>query len=243
LLSVDRVSSSYGPVQVLRDVSLHVDEGEAVTLLGPNGAGKSTLLRCISALTKPRRGSITYRGRGLHHVGPDAVVRAGIVQVPEGRRIFAQMTVLENLMLGAYTRDDGREVKSDLDAVYALFPDLAEKRDQLGGELSGGQQQMLAIGRALMARPTLLLLDEPSLGLSPIMVDALANTITRVREQMGMSILLVEQNAGLALEIASRVYVMQTGRIALSGTTAEVSPDEIRMAYLGQGAFAAPATR
>ena len=233
MLDVQQLSSFYGPIQALREISLQVGPGEAVAVLGPNGAGKSTLLRSISSLVKPRHGSITYQGREIAGSSPDAIVRLGIVHVPEGRRIFTQMTVLENLMMGAFTRDDPKSVKERLNFVYGLFPDMDEKKGQLGGELSGGQQQMLAIGRALMSVPSLLLLDEPSLGLSPIMVEQLGSAIADIRERLGTSILLVEQNAGLALEMASRVYVMQTGRIVLSGATDEISIDEIRQAYLG----------
>ena len=203
-------------------------------MLGPNGAGKSTLLHCISGLVSSRRGSVKYQGREILHLSPHEIVRLGIVQVPEGRRIFTQMTVLENLMMGAFTRNDSKSVNGQLDFVFSLFPDLREKRGQFGGELSGGQQQMLAIGRALMARPHLLLLDEPSLGLSPILVEQLGETITAIRKDLGMSILLVEQNVGLALEMTSRVYVMQTGQIAFSGATDEISFEEVRRAYLGQ---------
>ena len=233
MLKIRQLSSFYGPIQALREVSLDVDRGEAVAVLGPNGAGKSTLLRTISGLVKPRSGSILYReqetvGRSTH-----AIVRLGIVHVPEGRRIFTQMTVLENLMMGAFTLDDKQRIEEHLEFIYELYPDLGEKRRQLGGELSGGQQQMLAIGRALMSEPSLLLLDEPSLGLSPIMVEQLGKTITAIRQDMDMSILLVEQNAGLALELTGRVYVMQAGRVVLSGATDEVSIEEIRQAYLG----------
>jgi branched-chain amino acid transport system ATP-binding protein len=233
LLKVQQLSSFYGPIQALRSVSVDVQEGEAVAVLGANGAGKSTLLRTISGLVKPRTGSISYRGHEIAGRSPDQIVRLGVVQVPEGRRIFAQMTVLENLLMGAYTRSNGTSTKEHLAFVLSVFPDLREKRSQLGGELSGGQQQMLAIGRALMSEPSLLLLDEPSLGLSPIMVEQLGATITAIRRDLGMSILLVEQNAGLALELTSRVYVMQTGQVVLSGSTEEISLEKIHEAYLG----------
>jgi branched-chain amino acid transport system ATP-binding protein len=233
LLKVTQLSSYYGPIQALRGASIDVNESEAVAVLGANGAGKSTLLRSISGLVKPRSGTIEYRGHQIHGRGPDEIVRLGVVQVPEGRRIFTQMTVLENLLMGAYTRSDSTSARDHLQFVYSVFPDLKEKRRQLGGELSGGQQQMLAIGRALMSEPSLLLLDEPSLGLSPIMVEQLGDTITSIRKDLGMSVLLVEQNAGLALELTSRVYVMQTGQVVLSGSTDEVSLDRIHEAYLG----------
>ena len=217
----------------MREVSFDIDTGEAIAVLGPNGAGKSTLLRTISGLVKPESGSILYREHEIVGRSTHAIVRLGIVHVPEGRRIFTQMTVLENLMMGAFTRDNKKDIAEHLEFVYEFFPDLSEKRRQLGGELSGGQQQMLAIGRALMSEPSLLLLDEPSLGLSPIMVEQLGKTITAIRQDLGMSIMLVEQNAGLALELTGRVYVMQAGRVVLSGATDEVSIEEIRQAYLG----------
>ncbi|MCH8901462.1 MAG: ABC transporter ATP-binding protein [Chloroflexi bacterium] len=233
MLKIRQLSSFYGPIQALREISLDIDRGAAVAVLGPNGAGKSTLLRTISGLVKPRSGSILYREQEIVGRSTHAIVRLGIVHVPEGRRIFTQMTVLENLMMGAFTLDDKKGIAEHLESIYELFPDLGEKRRQLGGELSGGQQQMLAIGRALMSEPSLLLLDEPSLGLSPIMVEQLGKTITAIRQDLGMSIMLVEQNAGLALELTGRVYVMQAGRVVLSGATDEVSIEEIRQAYLG----------
>jgi branched-chain amino acid transport system ATP-binding protein len=234
LLRVDRLSSFYGPLQALHDVSLEVEHAGAVAVLGPNGAGKSTLLHSISGLVRARKGSITYNGHEISHQQPHHIVRLGVAQVPEGRRIFTQMSVYENLMMGAFTRDGGREVAEDVQFVYSLFPDLAEKRSRLGGELSGGQQQMLAIGRALMAQPSLLLLDEPSLGLSPILIEQLGQAIADIRQRLGMAILLVEQNVGLALEMATHVYVMQTGRVVLSAPSDQISVDDIRRSYLGQ---------
>jgi branched-chain amino acid transport system ATP-binding protein len=232
LLRVAQVCSYYGRVQALRDVSLSVSKGQAIGVLGPNGAGKSTLLYTISGLVRPRSGSITYNDHELAGKPPHAIVKAGIAQVPEGRRIFTQLSVAENLLMGAYTRSSG--INDELEMVFKLFPPLAEKRNQLGGELSGGQQQMLAIGRALMARPSLLLLDEPSLGLSPLMVEQLGEAIADIRTRTGMSILLVEQNVGLALEMVSHVYVMQAGSVVLEGPAQELVLDEIRRAYLGQ---------
>jgi branched-chain amino acid transport system ATP-binding protein len=233
LLSVERVTSFYGPIQALHGVSMQVEAKGAIAVLGPNGAGKSTLLHSISGLIHPRSGTISYNGQQISGLSPDRIVRLGIVQVPEGRRIFTQMTVHENLLIGAFTR--GRsDTSEDLDLVFSLFPVLAEKRSRLGGELSGGQQQMLAIGRALMAKPSLLLLDEPSLGLSPLLVEQLGEAITNIRERYGMAILLVEQNAGLALEMTGHVYVMQTGRVILDAASDEISVDDIRRAYLGQ---------
>jgi branched-chain amino acid transport system ATP-binding protein len=239
LLRVDRLSSFYGPLQALHEVSLEVEHGGAVAVLGPNGAGKSTLLHSISGLVRARKGSITYNGHEISHQQPHHIVRLGIAQVPEGRRIFTQMSVYENLMMGAFTRDGGKEVAEDVRFVFSLFPDLAEKRSRLGGELSGGQQQMLAIGRALMAKPSLLLLDEPSLGLSPILIEQLGQAIADIRQRLGMAILLVEQNVGLALEMATHVYVMQTGRVVLSAPSDEISVDKIRRSYLGQSQAAA----
>jgi branched-chain amino acid transport system ATP-binding protein len=233
LLAIDRISSYYGAVQVLRDVSLDVKAGEAVAVLGPNGAGKSTLLRSISGLVRCKQGKLHFQGKEITRASTSAIVRMGIVQVPEGRHIFSQMTVHENLLMGAFVHENREALKEQLQFVYALFPDLEEKAPRMGKELSGGQQQMLAIGRALMGRPSLLLLDEPSLGLSPIMVEQVAQTIDTIRKDLGTSILLVEQDAGLALELTSRVYVMQTGRITLSGATSDVSPAQIRQAYLG----------
>ena len=235
MLRVSQLNSYYGRVQALRDVSLEVPDGGAVGVLGPNGAGKSTLLHSISGLVKPRSGSIRYADRELAGASPHAIVKAGIAQVPEGRRIFTQLSVLENLQMGAFTRS-GDRIQQDLDGVFSMFPALAEKRSQLGGELSGGQQQMLAIGRALMAKPSLLLLDEPSLGLSPLMVEQLGEAIANIRKQSGVSILLIEQNVGLALEMVNDVYVMQAGHVVLTGSAKAISLDEIRRAYLGQSA-------
>ncbi len=234
MLRVDRLSSFYGPLQALHDVSLEVEHGGAVAVLGPNGAGKSTVLHSISGLLRARKGSITYNGHEISHQQPHHIVRLGIAQVPEGRRIFTQMSVYENLMMGAFTRNGGKEVAEDVQFVFSLFPDLAEKRSRLGGELSGGQQQMLAIGRALMTQPSLLLLDEPSLGLSPILIEQLGQAIADIRQRLGMAILLVEQNVGLALEMATHVYVMQTGRVVLSAPSDQISVEKIRRSYLGQ---------
>lgn len=233
MLEIQRLSSHYGAVRALWDVSIDVQPGEAVAVLGPNGAGKSTLLRNISGLIKTHQGSIKYNGRELANHTPHSIVRMGIIHVPEGRHIFTQQTVLDNLLLGAFVHGNNASIRDQLNFVFELFPDLGAKRGQLGGQLSGGQQQMLAIGRALMGRPALLLLDEPSLGLSPILVEAVGTTIAAIRKQLGTSILLVEQNAGLALEMTSRVYVMQTGRVVLSGQTDQLTAEQIREAYLG----------
>jgi branched-chain amino acid transport system ATP-binding protein len=243
LLEIDGISSYYGAIQALHEVSVEVKPGEAVAVLGPNGAGKSTLLRSISGLVRCRRGRIAYQGKDISRARTDAIVRLGIVQVPEGRRVFSQMSVRENLLMGAFVHNNGGGMKEQLKFVYSLFPDLEEKASRMGKELSGGQQQMLAIGRALMGRPSLLLLDEPSLGLSPIMVEQVSQTITSIRTELGTSILLVEQDAGLALELTSRVYVMQSGRVTLAGGTSDISATEIRKAYLGQVADIAVGSR
>ncbi len=234
LLSVAHVTTGYGATVVNRDVSLTLGAHEIVTILGPNGAGKSTLLRTIAGLVKPRAGSVIFDGEVLTGATPDIMARRGVVLVPEGRRIFADMTVGENLRLGAYARRDTGAVEADVKVMEAFFPILAEKRTQKGGSLSGGQQQMLAIARGLMARPRVLLLDEPSLGLSPLLVKEIKAIILNIGRDFGASVLLVEQNAGLALSVASRGYLMQNGRIALSGPIAELRDMSLmRDLYLG----------
>jgi branched-chain amino acid transport system ATP-binding protein len=234
LLSVSNVTTGYGPTTVNRDVSLTLGENEIVTILGPNGAGKSTLLRTIAGLVKPRTGTVTFDGVDLTGQPPDVMAKRGVVLVPEGRRIFADMTVEENMRLGAYTRRDGDQVEVDILMMESFFPILATKRRQKGGSLSGGQQQMLAIARGLMARPRVLLLDEPSLGLSPLLVKEIQAIILGIGERFGASVLLVEQNAGLALSIASRGYLMQNGRIAISGAISELRDMSLmRELYLG----------
>ena len=234
LLSVSNVTTGYGATTVNRDVSLELGENEIVTVLGPNGAGKSTLLRTITGLVKPRSGSIVFAGQNLTGASPDVMAKLGVVLVPEGRRIFADMTVEENLRLGAYTRRDAAAVTADVKMMESFFPILAVKRSQKGGSLSGGQQQMLAIARGLMARPKVLLLDEPSLGLSPLLVKEIRAIILDIGRQFGASVLLVEQNAGLALSVATRGYLMQNGRIMLSGAIAELrNMSLMRELYLG----------
>src|SRR6267154_6056578 len=213
LLELEDVHTFYGNIEALKGISLTVEEGEIVTLIGSNGAGKSTTLRSISGLTPPRVGSIRFKGKDIGETPPQEIVRLGISQSPEGRKIFPRMSVRENLDLGAYLRRD-EDVDTDLDRVFELFPRLKEREKQKAGTMSGGEQQMLAMGRALMARPTLLLLDEPSMGLAPILVDAIFKIIQDINRQ-GTTILLVEQNARMALRVASRGYVMQTGRIVL----------------------------
>ena len=234
LLTVDNVTTGYGATVVNRDVSLTLGAHEIVTILGPNGAGKSTLLRTIAGLVKPRAGSVSFDGEILTGAAPDIMARRGVVLVPEGRRIFADITVEENLLLGAYARRDSKAVEADVKVMEAFFPILAEKRRQKGGSLSGGQQQMLAIARGLMARPRVLLLDEPSLGLSPLLVKEIKAIILNIGRDFGASVLLVEQNAGLALSVASRGYLMQNGRLVLSGDIADLRDMSLmRDLYLG----------
>nr|WP_298294003.1 ABC transporter ATP-binding protein [Thiomonas sp.] len=233
LLQIDQLDVRYGPIQALKGVSLQVEEGEIVTLLGANGAGKTTLMRTISGLLRAHAGDVKFRGRSLAHLGADRIVRLGIAQVPEGRRVFPTLTVLENLELGGYTRPPA-QVRRELARVLAMFPRLDERKAQLAGTLSGGEQQMLAIGRALLAQPTLLLLDEPSLGLAPIIVRDIFRALHQIREQ-GMTILLVEQNARMALKLADRGYVLETGRIRLQGSAAELLQSaDVQATYLGQ---------
>ncbi len=233
MLEIEGLHVFYGEIHALKGVALAVQRGEIVALLGNNGAGKTTTLKTISGLLAPRRGTISLEGRSLVGVPAHEVVLRGIAHVPEGRRIFNRLSVRENLMMGAYLRGDGR-IQSDLDRVFALFPRLLERLTQVAGTLSGGEQQMLAIGRALMANPRLLLLDEPSMGLAPVLVEQIFETITDINRQ-GTTILLVEQNAAMALSIAHRGYVLETGTIALTGTAATLAEDaDVRRAYLGE---------
>ena len=233
MLSVENLSVKYGVIQALHDVSLHVEAGEIVTLIGSNGAGKTTTLGALSGLLRPAGGAVQFQGRDLFSIAPHERVPAGLVQVPEGRRIFGTMTVAENLDLGAYARRDRGEIPADLNEVYQLFPRLAERKKQVAGTMSGGEQQMLAVGRALMSRPKLLLLDEPSLGLAPLLVKEIFNVVRRIRER-GVTVLLVEQNAHLALEAADRAYVLETGHITMQGDAKTLARDpRIKAAYLG----------
>jgi branched-chain amino acid transport system ATP-binding protein len=233
LLELDNVKTYYGNIRALKGISIEVNEGEIVCLIGGNGAGKSTTLMTISGILTPEEGDIIYRGQSIISLRPDYIVQMGICQVPEGRMIFPLLTVTENLDLGAYLRKDKAGVKEDLKRVFSLFPVLRERSNQAGGTLSGGEQQMLAIGRALMARPKLLLLDEPSLGLAPILVDAIFEIIRQINNQ-GTTILLVEQNAQLALQYSHRGYVIETGEIALTDTSAALLKNEqVKKAYLG----------
>jgi branched-chain amino acid transport system ATP-binding protein len=233
MLELRGVSVNYGGIQALNDIELIVNAGEIVTLIGANGAGKSTTLRTISRLLNPRAGEIRYEGRDITGSRPDAVVRMGIAQCPEGRRMLARFSVQDNLEMGAYTRSDRAAIRQDIERQFTLFPILGERRKQLAGTLSGGEQQMLAIARALMSRPRLLLLDEPSLGLAPLIVRGIFNVIRELHEQR-VTILLVEQNANLALQYADRGYVLEAGRITISGRAADLANDDrVRKAYLG----------
>ncbi len=233
MLSLDNVTLHRGRTRVLDEVSLSVSEGELVALIGANGAGKTTVLRTISGLLSPSAGTITFRGKPIHGADSDLIVRLGIAHCPEERKIWPQMTVLEHLELGAFIRASESGIREDMDRIFETFPVLQERREQLAGTLSGGQQQMLAIGRALMSRPMLILFDEPSLGLAPIMVQTIGTMIAHIREQ-GTTVLLVEQNASLALRLADRAYVLETGRVTLSGPAKElVANPEVHRAYLG----------
>jgi branched-chain amino acid transport system ATP-binding protein len=234
LLQLDNIRTHYGNIRALRGISIGVDDGEIVCLIGGNGAGKSTTLMTISGVLTPVEGEILYRGQTIVAVPIDSIVQMGICQVPEGRMIFPLLSVMENLDLGAYLRRDREGVKQDIERVFRLFPVLRERRKQAGGTLSGGEQQMLAIGRALMSRPKLLLLDEPSLGLAPILVDSIFETVRRINEE-GTTILLVEQNAQMALQFSHRGYVIETGEIVLSDASeALLQNEKVRRAYLGE---------
>jgi branched-chain amino acid transport system ATP-binding protein len=234
LLQLDNVHSYYGNIHALHGVSLHVNRGEIVTLIGANGAGKSTTIRTISGIMHPREGSIHFEGQPIHNIPAHDLVGKGIAQSPEGRRIFPRLTVEDNLQMGAFLRRDKKGVADDMEMVFGMFPRLKERRKQLGGTLSGGEQQMLAIGRALMARPHLLLLDEPSMGLAPVLVESIFEIIKQINAQ-GTTILLVEQNALMALEVAQRGYVLQTGSVVLSDEAGALLKNElVRKAYLGE---------
>jgi len=233
MLSVKDLNVYYGAIHALKGISLDIQQGEIVTLIGSNGAGKSTLLNTISGLLKPKTGEILFKDEHVAGKVPQSIVKRGISQVPEGRRVFANMSVEENLELGAFLRKDRAGIREDFEKVYQLFPRLLERKKQLSGTLSGGEQQMLAMGRALMARPKLLLLDEPSMGLAPLLVKTIFRIIEEIN-QTGTTILLVEQNANMALSIADRAYVIETGKIVASGTAEELAQsDRIRQAYLG----------
>lgn len=234
MLSLVDIHTFYGNIQALKGVSLEVKEGEIITLIGANGAGKTTTLMSISGIVQPRTGDVRFMGKSITRLNPDKIVSMGISQVPEGRRIFPYLTVLENLDMGAFLRNDKDGVKSDLDYVFNLFPILAERHNQAGGTLSGGEQQMLAISRALMARPRLLLLDEPSLGLAPLIVKQIFEIIKKINSESNTTIFLVEQNANLALKVAHRGYVMENGRITLADAADSLLANEdVKKAYLG----------
>ncbi len=234
MLKVSSIQTFYGNIQALRDVSIEIGEGQIVTLIGANGAGKSTTLMSICGVAKPRSGEITFQGRPIHNLPSEEIVKMGISQVPEGRRIFPYLSVLENLDMGAFLRKDKEGIQQDLEYVFELFPILKDRRSQIGGTLSGGEQQMLAISRALMARPKLLLLDEPSLGLAPLITQQIFRIIKKVKEEHKTSIFLVEQNANLALHVADKGYVMENGRITLHGDASKLlNIEEVKKAYLG----------
>ena len=233
MLEIKDIHVYYGAIHAIKGVSLTVRQGEIVTLIGSNGAGKSTTLRTVSGLLKPKEGDVLFEGESIAGRPAQEIVKAGISQVPEGRRIFANMTVLENLELGAFTRDDADGIEADMNMVFERFPRLLERKEQAAGTLSGGEQQMLAMGRALMSRPRLLLLDEPSMGLAPLLIREIFNIIVDINKA-GTTVLLVEQNANMALSIAHRAYVLETGRITLSGDAKELAAsEEVRKAYLG----------
>ena len=235
VLELDGIETYYGTIRALRGVSLEVRAGEIVTLLGANGAGKTTTLRSINGLNRPRRGTITFAGQEITTIPAHGIVKLGISQSPEGRKLFPRMTVVENLEMGAFQRSDRAAIKEDMEGVFTLFPRLAERRTQKAGTMSGGEQQMCAIGRAMMARPKLLMLDEPSMGLAPIFVERIFETIVEINKQ-GTPILLVEQNALMALEVADRGYVLETGSIVLEGPAADLKTNEqVRKTYLGEG--------
>ena len=233
MLKVENLQVYYGAIHALQGISFNLEKGEIVALIGANGAGKSTALNTISGILRPREGSVIFEEQEIHKMPPQEIVRQNVIQIPEGRKIFSRMTVTENLEMGAYTQTDRAAINRDMEAVFDRFPRLRERRTQLGGTLSGGEQQMLAMGRGLMAHPTLLLLDEPSMGLSPILVEQIFDIIQDINEQ-GTSILLVEQNAQMALAIADRAYVLETGKIVMQGTGDDLLKDpSVIEAYLG----------
>ncbi len=234
MLKLKNIQTFYGNIQALKGISIEVSQGEIITLLGANGAGKTTTLMSICGIVPPRSGEILFQDKSIQNMAPNDIVALGICQVPEGRRIFPYLTVTENLDLGAFLRTDKVEIKKDIEYIFELFPILAERRHQAGGTLSGGEQQMLAISRALMAKPRLLLMDEPSLGLAPLVVKRIFEIIKKINEENQTTILLVEQNANMALKVAHRGYVMETGRVIISDTARELmANDKVREAYLG----------
>lgn len=233
LLELESVDAFYGRIQALRGVSIRIEAGEVVSLIGSNGAGKTTTLRTISGLMHPQAGTVKFDGRDITHTAPSRIVELGISQSPEGRRLFPRMTVVDNLRMGAYTRNDKPGIAADMKRVFELFPRLQERRTQIAGTLSGGEQQMLAMGRSLMAKPKVLMLDEPSLGLAPILIETIFSIVREINSQ-GTTVLLVEQNANKALEVANRAYVLETGSIVQTGSGAELlASEEVQKAYLG----------
>ncbi len=233
LLELEGIDAFYGRIQALRGVTIRVEKGEVVALIGSNGAGKTTTLRTISGLMHPQAGTVTFDGQDITHTGPSKIVELGICQSPEGRRLFPRMTVVDNLFMGAYSRNDKPGIASDMERVFKLFPRLLERRTQIAGTLSGGEQQMLAMGRALMARPKVLMLDEPSLGLAPILQETIFSIVREINSQ-GTTVMLVEQNANKALEVANRGYVLESGSIVQTGTGRELlASEEVQKAYLG----------
>ena len=234
MLELKNIKAYYGNIQALKDVSIKISEGEIITLIGANGAGKSTTLMSICGIVPPRSGEVLFMGKPIQDLPPNDIVALGISQVPEGRRIFPFLSVAENLDMGAFLRKDKDEIKRDIEYIYELFPILADRRNQAGGTLSGGEQQMLAISRALMAKPRLLLMDEPSLGLAPLIVKQIFEIIKKINTESKTTIFLVEQNANMALKVAHRGYVMETGRVSMADTAANLlANDEVRKAYLG----------
>jgi branched-chain amino acid transport system ATP-binding protein len=234
MLEVRNIKTYYGNIQALKGVDIQISEGEIITLIGANGAGKTTTLMSISGVVPPRTGEVLFLGESISGLQPNEIVAQGICQVPEGRRIFPYLTVSENLDMGAFLRTDSKEIKKDIDYIFTLFPILAERRNQAGGTLSGGEQQMLAVGRALMSKPRLLLLDEPSLGLAPLVVKRIFEIIKKINQESKTTIFLVEQNANLALKVAHRGYVMENGKITLSDTSQNLmANEEVKKAYLG----------
>ena len=234
MLTVENLSVNYGAINALNNISFNIKEGEIVALIGANGAGKTTILNTISSIVEPRSGKVIFKGEDITHVPPHKVVKMGISQVPEGRRVFPKMSVLENLEMGAYTRADKDGIRQDMESIFQRFPRLAERKKQSAKTLSGGEQQMLAIGRALMARPQLLLMDEPSMGLAPLLVEEIFRIIVEI-SKAGTTILLVEQNAHMALSIANRGYVLETGEVVLEGEAQELASNpDVRKAYLGE---------
>ncbi|SMF38873.1 ABC transporter ATP-binding protein [Desulfovibrio gilichinskyi] len=234
MLKLKNINTYYGNIQALRNINIEVARGEIITLIGANGAGKTTTLMTISGVVPPRSGEVLYEGQPIHKMSPDKIVKMGISQVPEGRLIFPDLTITENLDMGAFLRDDKAGIKEDMDLAFKLFPILYERRKQLGGNLSGGEQQMLAISRALMARPKLLLLDEPSLGLAPLIIRQIFEIVKKINKESGTTVFLVEQNANLALKTAHRGYVMENGEITLSDTSENLLANEdVKKAYLG----------